>query len=361
MGVAAVIPESIRRLHADAVVFDGHNDLALRLFEGASLDDRDGRGHLDLARMRAGGLDGGIFAVWIDPERPDPMGRALDGLARLCAILDAHPDFRVVRERGDLVEAGREGRIAAVPGVEGGYAIVDRLADVDLLHEAGMRCLTLAWMRPTAWADAAGADPVHGGLSSFGRRVVERLASLGALIDVSHASDAATEDAIEVARAVGVPLAASHSGARSVADHPRNLPDRLLEEIARTDGLVGINFFSAYLDADYGRAFRRLQERAGPDGAYDMEGLARACERELTAVPFSRLLDHAEHALRVAGAAHVGLGSDFDGVAALPEGMRDAADLPRLTAGLADRGFDAPVLASFLGANWLRVLEAVLP
>jgi membrane dipeptidase len=351
----------VRRLHAEAFVFDGHNDLALRLFAGESLDDRDGRGHMDLLRMREGGLDGGIFAVWIDPERPDPMGRALEGLERLDTILDAHPAFRVVREKGDVAAARSEGRIAAVLAVEGGYPIVDRLSDVDRLHAAGMRGLTLTWMRPTAWADAAGADPVHGGLSAFGRRVVERLASLGTVIDLSHASDAATEDAIEVARALGVPVVASHSGARSVADHPRNLPDRLLEAIALADGVVGINFFSAYLDADYGRAFRSLQERAGPEGAWDMEALARACERELAPVPFATLLEHAAHALRVAGPAHVGLGSDFDGVAALPEGLRDVSDLPRLTAGLADRGFDAPALASFLGANWLRVLDAVLP
>ncbi len=361
MGVAPVIPTEVRRIHDDAFVFDGHNDLALRLLAGESVDDRGGRGHLDLLRMREGGLDGGIFAVWIDPGPPDPMGRALDGLAQLEAILGAHPAFRVVRTGGDLAAARREGRIAAVLGVEGGYPIADRLSDVDRLHAAGMRCLTLAWMRPTAWADAAGAEPVHGGLSAFGKRVVERLASLGAVIDVSHASDAATADAIEVARVLGVPTVASHSGVRSVADHPRNLPEPLLEEIAGTGGLVGINFFSAYLDAEYGRAFRRLQDRAGPGGAWDMEALSLACERELEPVPFSRLLDHGERALRVAGPAHVGLGSDFDGVAALPEGLRDVADLPRLTAGLAERGFDAPTLASFLGANWLRVLHAVLP
>lgn len=361
MGVAPLSGEAASRLHSEAFVFDGHNDLALRLLAGEPLEDRDGRGHLDLARMRRGGLDGGIFAVWVDPDLPDPLGRALDGLGRLTGTLEAHPAFRVVRGADDLRAARRQGRIAAVPAVEGGYGIADRLEDVDRLHEAGMRCLTLSWMRPTAWIDAAGADPVHGGLTPFGRRVVERLAALGSVIDVSHASDAATRDVIGVARALGVPVAASHSGARAVADHPRNLPDALLEAVAATDGITGINFFSAYLDVEYGRAFRRLQERAGPDGAWDMEALARACDRELKPVPFSLLLDHAEHAMRVAGAEHVGLGSDFDGVAALPEGMRDASDLPRLTTGLAERGFDAPALEAFLGAGWQRVLNAVLP
>ncbi|MFO7586928.1 MAG: dipeptidase [Gemmatimonadota bacterium] len=360
MGVAPLSREEALRLHRDVFVFDGHNDLAPRLFEGESLEDRGGRGHLDLARMRRGGLDGGIFAVWIDPDRPEPLRRALEGLERLTRILEDHPGVRVVRDADDLRAARREGRIAVVPGVEGGYGIVDRLQAVARLHEAGMRCLTLAWMRPTAWIDAAGADPVHGGLTAFGRRVVERLASLGVVIDVSHASDAATAEVIDVARVLGVPVAASHSGVRAVADHPRNLPDGLLEAVAATEGIVGINFFSAYLDAAYGRGFRALQERAGPEGAWDMEALARACARELAPVPFSRILEHAEHALRVAGAEHVGLGSDFDGVAALPEGMRDAGDLPRLTAGLAALGFDAPALEAFLGAAWLRVLSAVL-
>ncbi len=361
MGVTTLSRADALRLHREAYVFDGHNDLALRLLAGEPIGDRSGRGHLDLRRMREGGLDGGVFAVWIDPDQPgDPLERSLDGLRGLVAVLDAHPDFRVVRDTSDFRRAREERRIAAVPGIEGGYAIGERLEDVDRLHEAGMRCLTLAWMRPTGWIDAAGAAPVHGGLTEFGRRVVERLAAPGVVVDVSHASDEATDQVLEVGRSLGIPVVASHSGARAVADHPRNLPDRLLEAIAASGGLTGINFFSAYLDVEYGRAFAELQSRAGPRGGWDMEVLARTCARELRPVPFRRLVEHAEHALRIAGPGHVGLGSDFDGVAALPDGMRDARDLPDLTVSLAQRGFDGPALSAFLGANWLRVLESAL-
>ena len=362
MGIPTLNESAALRLHEAAFVFDGHNDLAPFLIEGESLDDRAGKGHLDLRRMRTGGLNGGIFAVWIDPKLPDPLDRALSSLRSLVAILDDHPDFLVVRTADDLQEPSRAGRIVAVPGIEGGYPIASgRIDDVDRLFDAGMRCLTLSWMRPTEWVDAAGAEPLHGGLTEFGVQVLDRLARLGALIDVSHCSDRATEDVLTRARSLGVPVAASHSGARSIADHPRNLPDDLLEAIAATDGIVGINFFSAYIDEEFGRGFRQLQARFAPEYSWNLDALGDACSRELIPVPFDRILEHVEHVQRVAGVAHVGLGSDFDGVVALPAGLRDVADLPRISAGLAARGFDEPALRAFLGANWLRTLEAVLP
>lgn len=341
-------------------VFDGHNDLALRLLRGEDPSGPLPDGHLDLPRMREGGFGGGVFAVWVDPGVPDPLEEACRGVDRLRAFLEATPGIRPVLGADDLDAAVAGDEVAAVIGVEGGYGIRDDLAAVDRLAEAGVRCLTLTWLEPTAWADAAGAPAEHGGLTRFGRRVVERLHELGLAVDVSHASDQATLQAIEVADR---PVIASHSGVRAVADHPRNLPDSLLESLASVNGVVGINFFPAYLSAAYARGFRQLRRSLG-NGAFGdagREALRESAGRELPPVPLSRLARHIEHAIRVAGEDAVGLGSDFDGIPALPDGMRDVRDLPALTDLLAGRGMPEGTLAKVRGDNFRRVFRAVLP
>lgn len=350
-----------RAVHRRAFVFDGHNDLALRILSGADPAARGGEGHLDLARMREGGLDGGIFAVWTEPGVEDPLPTTLERLRETARALESASGVRVVRRRADLDAAREERHVAAILGVEGGYAVSDDLGAVDALHASGMRCLTLTWMEPTAWADASGAEPVHGGLTEFGRRVVGRLASLGILVDLSHASDAVVEDVLELD---GPPPVASHSGLRALTDHPRNLPDRLLEPLARAGGVLGVNFFPGYLDEAYARGYQVLRDRLG-HGAFEEEGRREVREAEeagdLPRVPVDRLLDHLEHAVGVAGASAVGLGSDFDGVPSLPEPMRDVRDLPSVTEGLAARGLGEEELKAVLGGNFLRVLDEVLP
>jgi membrane dipeptidase len=353
--------EPTARLHHRAFLFDGHNDVALEVLRGGDIASRRDRGHLDLPRMREGGFDGGVFAVWIDPELPDPWSRSLSGVSRLREYLEATPGFHPVLTAADLDVARVREEIAAVIGVEGGYGVSDDLEAVDRLHDAGMRCLTLTWMRPTKWADASGAAPVHDGLSAFGQRVVDRLRTLGVAIDISHAADRVAEQLLS--RGDG-PIIASHSGVRAVSDHHRNLSDALLERLAAADGVIGINFFSAYLDAGFGREVERLKNDLGP---YDPErhhdlhaALADRVAAELEPVPLELLIDHLEHAVRVAGPRHVGLGSDFDGVVALPEGLEDVRGLPRVTDSLARRGVDAESLEAVLGGNFLRFFRTVL-
>lgn len=345
-------------LHRDAFVFDGHNDLALRLLDGEDPSRPTGRGHLDLPRMEEGGLDGGIFAVWIDPDADDPLAETLRGLRALGAFLRETDGVRPVLRADDLAAAREAGDVAAVMGVEGAYGVVDDLGAVDRMHAAGARCVTLTWTRPTAWADATGAEPVHGGLTAFGGRVVDRLQELGVLVDVSHASDRTALDALDRARR---PVVASHSGCRAVADHPRNLPDRVLEALADAGGLAGVIFFPGYLDAAHGRPFDRLREEGvdvfSPEGRRALE----EATRDLPPVGLDAVARHVEHAVRTAGPAAVGLGSDFDGVPYLPEGMDDVADLPRLTGRLAARGMDASTLPAVLGGNFARVLGEALP
>ena len=350
--MSGLTPESARRIHADSFVFDGHNDLAGPLSQGESLDDRAGRGHLDLRRMREGGFDGGIFAVFIDPTEEDPLGRSLSGVERLRATLEAHPAFRVVLSGADMETEPDDGRIAAVIGVEGGYAIEDDLTPVDQLFDAGMRCLTLTWNDPTAWADAAGNE-LHGGLTRFGRRLVDHLQRLGVLVDLSHASDGTASDVFERADR---PVVSSHAGMRRLAPLPRNVSDAHLEAIAETGGLTGVSLFNGHLDADFEARCTPLRAREFSD----TEELARAVRAEVGTLPMSAVVDHVRHAVRIVGPEHIGLGSDFDGMWALPDGLEDVSRLPDLSAALANE-FDANGLRAFLGTNWVRVLRAALP
>lgn len=347
-----------RALHRDARVFDGHNDVALRLADDPTAGPRPG-GHLAPDRMREGGLDGGVFAVWVDPSADRPLERALRGVERLVAWLEADPAMQPVREASDLETAADRGRIAAVPGVEGGYPVGDDPAAVDRLFEAGVRCLTLTWMEHTAWADAAGPEPRHGGLTALGHRVVDRLRARGVAVDVSHAADATVDDVLE--RDDG-PVIASHGGARALADLPRNLPDRLLAGIGAGGGVAGIDYFPGHLDEAWGRRYEAARRELGPD-LHDPAGRAALAERtaDLEPVGLDRVADHVERALAAAGPGGVGLGSDFDGVPLLPEGMRDVRDLPGLTVRLLDRGLGEDVVRGVLGGNLLRVLGEVLP
>lgn len=356
---AGEIEAAARELHDDAVVFDGHNDVALRVLDGDDPAARLEGGHLDLPRAREGGLDGGIFAVWTDPDAEDPLGATLSRVERFRRWLDATPGIRAVDDVGDLDAAVAAGDVAAVVGVEGGYAVEDELDAVDRLFEAGVRCLTLTWMRPTAWADAAGVEAVHGGLSDFGGRVVDRLQRLGVVVDVSHAADTVVGDVVDRA---GRPVVASHSGLRSVARHPRNLPDGLLEGLAAGGGLVGVNLFPGYLEEEHGVRFDALRGRLGPE-LFSDEGRAayRAATADLEPVTVRHVADHVLRAVEVVGPGAVGLGSDFDGVPDLPAGMRDVRDLPAITAALLDRRLGRGAVRSVLGGNLLRVLREALP
>lgn len=353
----------LNQLHHDAFVFDGHNDLALRLLAGEDPSGRLQGGHLDLPRMREGGFDGGIFAVWSDPDADRPLHDVLDGVARLRVFLEETPGMRLVLTADDLeaaAAASGSGDVAALIGVEGAYG-VEEPSDVDRLYDAGARCLTLTWMAHTPWADASGLPPAHGGLTDVGRRILARAEKLGMVADISHSSDATARD---VLRAAQRPVIASHSDVRAVADHHRNLSDDLLEELAARGGVLGVNFFSAYLDESFSRGYEAVRERLEREGADDAfqprSELGRAVAAELKPVPFSRLLEHFRRAIAVAGPEHVGLGSDFDGVLATPEGLDDVRDLPKITAGLAEHGLTDEELRSVLGGNFRRVLSSVL-
>lgn len=346
-------------VHRSSFVFDGHNDLALRVLAGDDPALRLDGGHMDLPRMRAGGFDGGVFAVWMDPSEPDVGERTLAAVNDVRRWVEATEGVRLVLRSPDLAPHRDGEGIAVVLGVEGGYGIRGDTSGVDALREAGVRCVTLTWMEPTSWADAAGAEPRHGGLSALGRDVVARLQETGIAVDLSHAADATARGALEVAES---PLLVSHSGVRSLVDHPRNLSDELLAEVAGRGGVLGINFFPGYLDREVAEAFERLRRDVGV-GALGEEGRDRLGGPDGTTpeVGLDRVADHVEHALSVAGGGGVGLGSDFDGVPVLPSGLPDVAALPALTRLLLERGIDGPTLGGVLGENLRRFFRRVLP
>ena len=266
-------------------------------------------------------------------------------------------------------------------GLEGGHSIEADLGLLRLYHRLGVRYMTLTWSNTNEWADSSGdIDDTtiqhHGGLTPFGREVVREMNCLGMMVDVSHVADTTFWDVLQTTRA---PIIASHSSARALASHPRNLTDEQLRAVATSNGVVMVNFYPAFLseawregwaataaerEALYERAAAPYRERgeAVPYGvplAVDRRFYAERLSHTLPLAPFSALIDHIDHVAKVAGIDHVGLGSDFDGFPLLPAGLTSAADLPKITAALHERGYTVEQLRKILGGNLLRVFADV--
>jgi membrane dipeptidase len=365
-----------RRVHRDAIVVDTHCDALDRAVDdGVDLTVRNPEGHVDLPKLKDGGVDAEVFALWADPD--EWKGRYAERIDALLAAYDAMiaksaGGFVRATTAADASRAAREGKVAAFLGLEGGYAVEGYPGGLERLYERGVRYVTLTWWNNTSFADGSGDKPKWHGLTDRGREMVRELNRLGMLVDVSHASEETFYDALETTTA---PLIASHSGARAIADHHRNLTDDQLRALAKNGGVVGIDYVAGFLDAETGRRSDALRELLKPrfaeiDKRFKKQpGKAREArwdlfneeaKKSLPPVPFSRLIDHIEHAARVAGPEHVGLGSDFDGFALGVEGMNGAADVPRITEALLSRGMSEKDVTGILGGNFLRVFRQVL-
>ena len=356
------LAERARRIYRDAIVIDAHNDVVTKLLDdGYDLDlrhpagFRKGEGQTDLPRLVESGITAQFLAAWVDApyaaRRPDEsFARALAYFDAIDGFVGRHPDRLVLAtDTAAIRRAKAEGRIAILVGVEGGHAIEGSLDKLRELRRRGARYLTLTWNNGNDWAGSSIAvDGTRaGGLTPFGRDVIRELDRLGMLVDLSHASDQTFADAIAVS---ANPVVATHSCARAINDHPRNLTDDQLRAVARTGGVIGVNFYARFLDPAFlAAALEREREATAPGNR----------PPPLPETPLSLLVDHVEHVARVAGVEHVALGSDFDGVAALPAGMEDVTRLPRLAEALLARGFGDDELRLFLGGNLLRVMDAV--
>jgi len=349
--------EQARALHARAVVLDTHCDTVHHLLDPAwNFATRHEVGHLDLPRLREGGISGVFFAAWTPPSAQPGEARAaahaqLDALSAACA---RHADQVVpARTAAEVRAAHAQGKFTVILAIEGGHLIEDSLEILREYHQRGATYLTLTHSLHTEWADSSGVHqplaPRHGGLTEFGCEVIAELNRLGMMVDVSHVSADTCWDVLEVTRA---PVIASHSACHAVTPHRRNLSDSLIKAIAAGGGVVQINFCADFLDAAPAPTSQEERQRAWDDPRFALT-LQAACT-----TPMSNLVDHVDHALQLVGPRYVGLGSDFDGVPTLPVGMEDCSKLPHLTAALLERGYSEADLAYVLGENVLRVMDA---
>lgn len=363
-------------LHRDAIVIDGHSDTT-PWFEDPEwrFDERHVEGHQDLPRMREGGLDAQFWSIYLG--KTEGPGRAIrEAVLRIDAVhqlVERHPaDLAIARTSQELRHVVADGRIACLMGVEGGHIIEESLPALRTLYRLGARYLTLTHSFNTSWADSSGTleppEPTNGGLTVFGEDVVREMNRLGMMVDVSHVSDDTFWHVLRVTRA---PVIASHSSVRAVADHARNMDDAMLEALAAGGGIVMINFYSGYVDMDLVEPLRALFGKLQPEiarlrerHADDPVGLRRAYRdlmrgREIPQTRLEVVLDHFDHAIRVAGPDHVGLGADWDGVVSMPAGLDDVSKLPALTRGLLEGGHSPVVVRKVLGENLLRVMQRV--
>ncbi len=369
-------PEVVEQIHRSALVIETHADTT-PWFEDPewSFSERHPDGHLDLPRMREGGLDAVFWSIYMG--KTEGEGRAVrEAIERIDAVyrmVERHrEDVGIARTAGDIRRLVRQGKIASLMGVEGGHIIEDSLAILRTYFRLGARYMTLTHSFHTSWADSSGTnevpEPVHGGLTGLGEEIVLEMNQLGMMVDVSHVSDDTFWDVLRVTRA---PVLASHSSCRAIADHPRNMSDDMLRGLAENGGVVQINFYPGYIDESVTARARTLALELMPqikalrerhvDDPITRRRALRAFFRDH---PFPQtsldvLLDHFDHAIRVAGPDHVGLGADWDGVPSMPEGMENVSKLPGLTRGLLARGHPPEVVIKVLGANLLRVMEEV--
>ena len=377
----AGVSDRARRVYRDALVIDMHNDMPTRVLDDAYDPDvrhTPAEGQTDLPRLLESGLAAVFFAAWVDApfalERPDgSFRRALRYMESIRAFVARHPGaLHFGTSAQDVRRARAAGAIAVFIGVEGGHAIEADLGKLQELFRLGARYLTLTWNNGNQWAGSSlgSHETSTGGLTSFGRDVIRELNRLGMMVDVSHVSDETLADVLAVSTA---PVIATHSSARALADHPRNLSDDQLRAIASTGGVVNVNFFSRFIDARFRKAMddvdAEVQALADAERARGLDAAVvarnqdmRTRERiaQLPPTPLSVLIDHIDHIARVAGTDHTGIGSDFDGISASPDQMADVTDLPRLAQALLDRGYSDGDVTGILGGNMLRVMEQVL-
>ena len=358
-------------IHRKAIVIDTHNDVTTPMTN----DDYDLSGtppapyKTSIERMKQGGLTAEFFSLYVRPWYVAHGGaarRTLDMIDSVYRAVERHPnDLMLATSASDIRRAKKQHKIAALMGIEGGHAIENSLATLREFHRLGVRYITLTWNNTNDWADAGRGEKIHHGLSPFGEEVVREMNRLGMLVDVSHVSDETMSDALDVTKA---PVIASHSSARALSDVPRNIPNDLLRRIAKNGGVVQVNFYSVFVDTatvtpqneERNRLQKVKQDALNEKYKDDPERLAEESDKldasmPLPPLPLSKLIDHIDHIVKVAGIDHVGLGADFDGAADFPEGAQDVSMLPNITYELLKRGYAEQDIRKILGENFLRV------
>jgi membrane dipeptidase len=372
---AAAAPATPADVHTRAIVVDSHDDTPQRMFFDKTFDlgTRHPNGNIDIPRMREGGLDALFFSIWMPSDVTGPIAvkRALQIIDTVHEAVRRHPnDLVLATTAADVRRAASEKKIAALMGMEGGHMIDDDLGTLRAFAMLGVRYLTLTHFKNNNWADSSTDKPKHNGLTDFGKEVVRELNRLGVMVDVSHVSDKTFADVLELTT---VPVIASHSSCRAISNHPRNMTDDMMRALAKNGGVVMINYEVSFLSEQNRVASEksggvvatldRMSKACGGDEACSTLETARITREAmdtgiLPAVSWEKIVEHIDHAAKVAGVDHVGLGSDFDG-ATMPIGMEDASKLPKLTTALMAKGYSAGDVEKILGGNILRVMEQV--
>ena len=382
-GAPAVSAEA-RRIHNSAIVIDTHADTPQRFvdegFDMATVTPVS-KGHVDLQKAREGNLGAEFFSIWVEPNQfPGHFAkRAKDLIASVHEQVRRHPGEMMMAYSADDIVRARTGpnkKLATLLGLEGGHAIENELGLLREYYGLGVRYMTLTWSNTNEWADSSGDINKpnvahHNGLTGFGKQVVAEMNRLGMMVDISHVADKTFWDTVAVTKA---PVIASHSSARALDGAPRNMTDDMLKAMAKNGGVVMVNFYSSFISDNFRKAYAaQAPEREAAMKAYEgklkAEGKPTAyatvneVSKEWTAkIPrpaFKELIDHIDHIAKVAGVEHVGLGADWDGVDSLPQGVDSIADLPKITQGLLDRGYNEAQIKDILGGNLLRVFRRV--
>ncbi len=366
-------------IHQRAIAIDMHADTAQRLLdEQVDLQQELSDGHFDAVRAKAGGLDAQFFSIWVEPQLfggggARAMKRADDQIAAVRALAEKHPEtWALATSAEDVRNAVKQGKIAALMGLEGGYAIDEKLENVQRYYDLGVRYMSPAWSISTSWAGSSGDEVGQTrGLNEFGKNVLREMSRLGMMIDVSHVSDPTFWDIVNTSTA---PVVATHSACRAIADVPRNLTDDMIRALAKTGGVVNVIFYPEHLEPGWSQKKKQVdseiaamvqQASADEPGGAVQKKMARdrvrqrEYARRLPPVNVARIVDHIDHIVKLVGVDHVGIGSDFDGVQITTSDLATIAELPNLTKELFRRGYSEPQIKKILGENMLRVMDAM--
>jgi membrane dipeptidase len=364
-------------IHRRAIIVDMHADTVQRVIdENVDINQRLNDGHLDAVRAKEGGLDAQFFSIWVEPQLFGGGGASAMKRANIQIedLAIKHPEtWEMATTADDVRRASADGKIAALMGLEGGYAIDEKIENVQRYYNLGVRYMSPAWSVSTSWAGSSGdAVGETRGLSDFGKQVVREMNRLGMIVDVSHVSDRTFWDIVNTSTK---PVVATHSGCRAIANVPRNLTDDMIKALAKTGGVVNVIFYPEHIEPGWSEKKKKvdgdiasLVERASAEeqGNVAQKKLARDRVRaqeylkRLPPVSVSRIVDHIDHIVKLVGIDHVGIGSDFDGVQAVPAEMKSVADLPNLTKELLRRGYSESDVDKILGGNMLRVMEEMI-
>src|SRR5467141_59751 len=369
------IAERAKKLHFSSIVLDTHDDTTQRFFsKDFDIGKRNPDGSIDIPRMREGGMNAIFFSIWIDGRimGPPAVQKALDQIDAVHENVHRYAkDLVFCRTAAEVREAHKQGKIAALIGVEGGHMSGNDIRVLRMFGDLGVRYITLSHFYNDEWADSSTDKPAHNGLTDFGKDIVREMNRQGIMVDISHVSDKTFYDALEVSKA---PLIASHSSCRALCNHVRDMSDDMIKALAAKGGVIQINYEKSFIDQAYKDASDKLSGGVVASNneivkacGDDMECVGRkmaeqekraTAEGKLPHVSWERIIQHIDHAVKLVGADHVGLGSDFDG-ATMPDGLADCSKLPKITEALLRKGYSEDDIRKIIGSNTLRIMEQV--